>query len=287
MPAKLTDRDYELLSAYIDGALTDAERSEVERRLDTEPDLQHELAALRQTVALVNRLPSLRAPRDYTLDASMVAQEQKITPLPRDRKRKGGSRFNYGTLGALAAAVFVIVFSAVIVLTMVGPSVGNVFSNLVGNLSADDGASAGRGVAAAPTRMATPTGTPTALPPEAAEAPSMTQPAVAQDRAPELGAAAEEADEATVEEGERLFDVEGTQAPTMPPADAMAQPRATASPQPTATAPASPTATASPPPTRTQEAEPADNTVIFIILGAIALVLVGIGAVIVLQGRRS
>lgn len=64
----LTDFDYELLSAYIDGALTTSERAALEKRLQTEPELSRELDELRATVTLLNNLPVLKAPRDLTLD---------------------------------------------------------------------------------------------------------------------------------------------------------------------------------------------------------------------------
>lgn len=72
--------DTELLSAYIDGELTDAERLALEIRLDAEPDLRRELTTLRQTVALINQLPKLKAPRDFTL--TVRAQPTIVRKLP-------------------------------------------------------------------------------------------------------------------------------------------------------------------------------------------------------------
>jgi anti-sigma factor RsiW len=67
-----TDQDYELLSAYLDGALAEAERSALETRLQSDDRLRQELAALQQTVNLVRGLPPLKAPRNFTLTPSMV-----------------------------------------------------------------------------------------------------------------------------------------------------------------------------------------------------------------------
>ncbi|MBZ0289173.1 MAG: hypothetical protein K8I30_16250 [Anaerolineae bacterium] len=67
-----TDLDYERLSAYLDGALTDTERAELESRLQTDDGLRRELDALRQTVNLVRALPPLKAPRNFTLTPAMV-----------------------------------------------------------------------------------------------------------------------------------------------------------------------------------------------------------------------
>lgn len=68
----LSDTDYELLSAYIDDALSVSERSVLEARLNDDPALQYELNALRQTVALINQLPRMTAPRDFSLTREMV-----------------------------------------------------------------------------------------------------------------------------------------------------------------------------------------------------------------------
>ncbi len=65
----LTDLDYDLLSAYIDDALSESERTALELRLQAEPELRSELDELRATVTLLNNLPTLKAPRDFTLDA--------------------------------------------------------------------------------------------------------------------------------------------------------------------------------------------------------------------------
>jgi hypothetical protein len=74
----LTDHDYELLSEYLDDALNAAERADLETRLKAESELRRELEALRGTVALVKSLPLRKAPRNFTLDASMARR-----PAPR------------------------------------------------------------------------------------------------------------------------------------------------------------------------------------------------------------
>lgn len=71
-----TEQDYELLSAYLDGALTAAERAGLETRLQTDDGLRQELESLRQTVKLVGSLPALKAPRNFTITASMVGSRQ-------------------------------------------------------------------------------------------------------------------------------------------------------------------------------------------------------------------
>ncbi|MBI5669569.1 MAG: zf-HC2 domain-containing protein [Chloroflexi bacterium] len=70
--ARITDQDLELLSAYLDGELTAAERSALDARLQREPELRRELDTLRATVGLIRALPPLKAPRDYTLDERLI-----------------------------------------------------------------------------------------------------------------------------------------------------------------------------------------------------------------------
>jgi anti-sigma factor RsiW len=114
----LSDRDYELLSAYLDGALAAAERQALEQRLAVEPALRAELAALQETVTLLNQLPPRRAPRDFTLTPAMVGRE---TGLNR-------GLFSLVTSPAFsavtaAAAVFLVVLGAFVLLQGVGTSI--------------------------------------------------------------------------------------------------------------------------------------------------------------------
>lgn len=71
--------DIELLSDYLDGALTPAQAAALEERLKAEPSLRQELESLRATVALLGDLPELRAPRDFRLTRAM------IQPMPARR----------------------------------------------------------------------------------------------------------------------------------------------------------------------------------------------------------
>ncbi|MDX2078999.1 MAG: hypothetical protein SFZ02_21380, partial [bacterium] len=64
--------DLELLSAYLDNMLNEVERSALEIRLAQNEALRTELEALRATVALIKGLPTLKAPRNFTLTPAMV-----------------------------------------------------------------------------------------------------------------------------------------------------------------------------------------------------------------------
>lgn len=73
-------RDAELLSAYLDGELKPSEISRLESRLRSDPELASVLNDLRATRTLLRRLPTRKAPRNFTLTRKMVGQNP---PLPR------------------------------------------------------------------------------------------------------------------------------------------------------------------------------------------------------------
>ncbi|HKJ37989.1 MAG TPA: hypothetical protein VJ972_04390 [Anaerolineales bacterium] len=73
-------RDTELLSAYLDGELKPSDSTKLEARLKTDPELASVLNDIRATRALLRKLPSRKAPRNFTLTRKMVGQNP---PLPR------------------------------------------------------------------------------------------------------------------------------------------------------------------------------------------------------------
>lgn len=74
----MTDRDFDLLSAYLDEALSTSERADLERRLSVEPALRAALDDLRRMRALLRALPPLRAPRDFALTAAQARRPPAI-----------------------------------------------------------------------------------------------------------------------------------------------------------------------------------------------------------------
>ena len=104
----LSDRDLELLSAYLDGALSDREQETVEQRLARDAALRATLDDLRETVALLRDLPPLQAPRNFTLDPAVYGR-----PIPRWRRL-----FAFETVlqfsGALGAAASIALVIAVV-----------------------------------------------------------------------------------------------------------------------------------------------------------------------------
>ena len=95
----LSETDLELLSAYLDGALSESERTALEARLQTDAELRRELARLRATVELVKSLPNLTPPRDLTLTPRMVRRPTILTSAA------------FSVLSAAAAVVLLIVGS--------------------------------------------------------------------------------------------------------------------------------------------------------------------------------
>jgi anti-sigma factor RsiW len=147
MSANLNERDYELLSAYLDDALTASERAALEARLQSDAALRRELAALRQTVLLLRQLPTLKAPRDFMLDPRMV-RRSRLLIFPTTRA--------FSALSAVAAMVMVVIGLALL-MTMTAPAVGNIYSNVAGalNRNQETGVSAASdAVAQQPTQVA-------------------------------------------------------------------------------------------------------------------------------------
>lgn len=77
MKTRISSRDWEALSAYIDEQLTARERSRLELRLQSDTNLQTALEELRRTRAVLRSLPKLRAPRNYTLTRQMVPERRE------------------------------------------------------------------------------------------------------------------------------------------------------------------------------------------------------------------
>ena len=96
--SKLSQRDLERLSAYVDGELTVEQTAEMEARLKREPVLQDALEELSQTAQLLRSMPQVTPPRGFALTPEMVASSKP--------------RFGYPVLklaSALAVAAFVVV----------------------------------------------------------------------------------------------------------------------------------------------------------------------------------
>ncbi len=100
MRTPIQPEDYELLSAYLDGELPESARAALESRLDAEPALHDALDDLRRTVQIVRSAPSIKLPRNFTLD-----------PARYRRRAPWWARYNtmrlVGALGALASIILI------------------------------------------------------------------------------------------------------------------------------------------------------------------------------------
>lgn len=100
----------EQLSAYLDKQLTPEEEYRCDSHLQTCEQCQQELAALRQTVTLLQALPQPPLPRSFVLSASMVAEpltgEDALAPLEPPQRREMPSYIST-TLRAFSALVAV------------------------------------------------------------------------------------------------------------------------------------------------------------------------------------
>jgi hypothetical protein len=76
MTKKISNRDWENLSAYLDGQLTPRKRARFAARLESEPALREAYDSLRRTRAMLRGLPRLRAPRNFTVTPEMVSIRQ-------------------------------------------------------------------------------------------------------------------------------------------------------------------------------------------------------------------
>lgn len=107
MRAQLSNRDYEQLSAYIDGQLAPHERLKLEENLHVRPELQAALDEMSRTRMLLRQAPRRRAPRNFTLTPAMVGD------LPRRRRGNWLNMFpalSFASALATLALVVSIVF---------------------------------------------------------------------------------------------------------------------------------------------------------------------------------
>jgi hypothetical protein len=101
MNPRVNHHDLELLSAYLDDQLPQAEKARLERRLQAEPALNETLAGLRATVRAMRGLPQVKVPRNFMLDPATYGA---VRPA-----RAFGPLYGLLRLGtALATALFVV-----------------------------------------------------------------------------------------------------------------------------------------------------------------------------------
>lgn len=72
MKERISPKDWILLSSYMDDELDPRQKARVEARLQARPELREGLAELQRTKEILRRAPARRAPRNFTLPASMA-----------------------------------------------------------------------------------------------------------------------------------------------------------------------------------------------------------------------
>jgi hypothetical protein len=73
---QISSKDWQLLSEYLDGQLSLRDRSQLEKRLNQQPNLREGLDELRQTRSILRSVRMQRVPRNFTLTPAMVRQSQ-------------------------------------------------------------------------------------------------------------------------------------------------------------------------------------------------------------------
>jgi anti-sigma factor RsiW len=98
----------EMLSAYLDGALTSAEREALERHLAGCAECQEELAGLIRVGALLRALPEPALPRSFTLPEPGAAHGGRSLPVRSARRVSawsGAAQWVGGLAAALGAGI--------------------------------------------------------------------------------------------------------------------------------------------------------------------------------------
>ncbi len=70
--AKLSSKEWELISAYIDGELNAQEKARMEECIKTHPEYQQAIDGLRRTKAILQKTPVRKVPRNFTLTPADV-----------------------------------------------------------------------------------------------------------------------------------------------------------------------------------------------------------------------
>jgi len=102
MMNQISSRDWEALSAYLDGQLTQKDRLRLEQKLQSNSDLRLALEELSRTRTILRSQPALRAPRSFALTPEMVGIRRARRPAARLYPA-------FSFVSALASLLFVVV----------------------------------------------------------------------------------------------------------------------------------------------------------------------------------
>ena len=104
MTNNISSRDWETLSAYLDGELSPKDRRLLEAKLRTRGDLRVALEDLRRTRTIVRSHLPMRAPRNFTLTPEMAGIPARKAPV-------GGLFPTFRLVSALASFLFLVVLA--------------------------------------------------------------------------------------------------------------------------------------------------------------------------------
>ncbi len=79
MKPQLTPKDWQLLSEYLDGQLSQRDQTKLEQRLKKQSELQNALTEMRQMRQVLRAVPRKKVPHNFTLTHNMVAEQQQST----------------------------------------------------------------------------------------------------------------------------------------------------------------------------------------------------------------
>jgi hypothetical protein len=81
MTKKITTRDMEAISAYLDNELKPREYDRLTARLQAEPRLRAVLDEMKQTRTMLRNIPQVRPPRNFTLSPEVVPRRSSLLQL--------------------------------------------------------------------------------------------------------------------------------------------------------------------------------------------------------------
>ena len=111
MTTRITIRDWEALSAYLDNQLRAKDRVHLESRLNENPELRSALEELRRTRVVLRSQPRLRAPRNFTLTPEMAGVYAGVRPNARPGKRQVHGSYPVLRLASVLATIFFLVIT--------------------------------------------------------------------------------------------------------------------------------------------------------------------------------
>lgn len=118
----------ELLSAYLDGELSEREQADMDARLSRDPALRAELRAMHGTVSLLRELPPVAPPRNFLLTPSMVKArgvEVEARATPQETRARGWM----APVLTAATGVVSLLFAVVLVGDLLLPGIGGLASS--------------------------------------------------------------------------------------------------------------------------------------------------------------